>query len=98
MASWTAGSSAKYFVPVVVTETEPENEPLGELPMSAPAVPESVVGPVFVIPEPAKTAKSFVVPRFTVGCAADAAETATSESIVKPARAIDALEKLEIVF
>jgi hypothetical protein len=54
----------------VVTVVSPVKVPVGELPMFAPLVPESVVGPVLVIPEPASTAKLFAVPSWTAGIAA----------------------------
>jgi hypothetical protein len=38
--------------------------------MSAPALPESFVNPVFVIPEPASTAKVEADPSFTTGSVA----------------------------
>ena len=66
-ADAVAGSAAMYFVPEVVTEALPVKVPVGDDPMSDPQVPERVVGPVLVIPEPAKTAKVCALPRFTVG-------------------------------
>jgi hypothetical protein len=38
---------------------------VGALPKSAPAAPEAEVGPVLVIPDPARTTKLLVVPRRT---------------------------------
>jgi hypothetical protein len=54
----------------MVTEAEPVKAVPGERPTSPPAVPLIVVGPVFVIVEPARTAKLLVVPRPTGGWAA----------------------------
>jgi len=48
----------------------PVKDPVGELPKSAPAVPDAVVGPVFVMPDPAKTAKELASPKSTLGWAA----------------------------
>jgi hypothetical protein len=42
----------------------------GDTPILPPELPPIVVGPVFVIVVPARTAKLAVVPRFTVGSAA----------------------------
>jgi hypothetical protein len=63
-----------YLIPVVETWLTPVNATVGALPKSA-AVPVAVVSPVFVIPEPARTAKlpaaprsiSFSVPETEVG-------------------------------
>jgi hypothetical protein len=57
-------------VPEVVTVVSPVKVPVGELPMLAPLVPDRVVGPVLVMPEPARTAKLFEVPSCTAGMAA----------------------------
>jgi hypothetical protein len=51
----------------MVTEADPVNAVPGAKPTSPPAVPEIVVGPVFVMVEPASTAKLLVVPRLTGG-------------------------------
>lgn len=72
MAAVVTGSVARYFVPEVTIESAPVKAGVGELPMSEPAVPVNVVEPVFVIPDPARTAKLDVEPRFTAGSAADA--------------------------
>jgi hypothetical protein len=42
--------------------------------MSPPAVPETVVAPVLVIPDPARTAKLELLPRRTVGSALESVE------------------------
>ena len=47
-------------------EPVPVSAGVGDVPMS----PVIVVGPVFVIPEPASTAKLVAVPRSTGACAA----------------------------
>jgi hypothetical protein len=58
------------MVPVVVMVSVPVKAGVGALPMSPPAVPETVVAPVLVIPAPARTAKVELVPSGT-GVSAD---------------------------
>jgi hypothetical protein len=53
------------MVPVVVMVSVPVKAGVGALPMSPPAVPETVVAPVLVIPAPASTAKVELVPSGT---------------------------------
>ena len=48
----------------------PVKVPVGELPMFVPPVPDRVVAPVLVIPDPARTAKLFAEPMPTAGIAA----------------------------
>jgi hypothetical protein len=60
-----------YLTPVVVTSASPVKVLVGELPKSAPAVPEAVVAPVFVIPDPARTTNELASPRSTLVCAAE---------------------------
>ncbi len=59
--------------PVIVTDANPTNEAAGEIPASLPAVPVSVVAPVFVtlgvLP---RTAKPTALPRYSVGVRAEA--------------------------
>ena len=57
-------ASPIWFVPISVTEPKPVSVVVGKVPTS----PVIVVGPVLVIPEPARTAKLPAVPRFTGGC------------------------------
>ena len=54
-----------YLTPVVVTWASPVNEVVSALPKSAPAEPEAEVGPVLVIPSPARTTNELVVPSRT---------------------------------
>ena len=58
-------------MPVVVKEPVFVKEVPGERPISPPAVPLTVVAPVLVIVEEAKTAKLAVLPGRIVGPAAD---------------------------
>jgi hypothetical protein len=103
-AAAVTASAAKYLVPVVVTVVSPVKVPVGELPMFAPSVPERVVVPVLVIPDPARTAKLFAEPMPTAGIAAlavrvitrkTAAIAATAEMILIGVRF--SLLKVEIV-
>ncbi len=54
--------SPMWLVPCKVTDPNPVSEVVGKVPTS----PVIVVGPVLVIPEPAKTEKLAAVPRSTV--------------------------------
>ncbi|MCC5463980.1 hypothetical protein LMF89_01230 [Pelosinus sp. Bkl1] len=56
-------ASPPWFVPINVTEPKPVSDVIGNVPTS----PIIVVGPVLVIPAPARTAKLVAVPRFTDG-------------------------------
>jgi hypothetical protein len=64
-APWVTLSPA-WFVPVIVIVPVPVIAGLGKLPMS----PFSVVGPVLVIPAPARTTKLPAVPNGTTTAAA----------------------------
>jgi hypothetical protein len=59
-------SSPAWFVPVIVIDPVPLIAGLGKLPMS----PVNVVGPVLVIPAPARTTKLPAVPKGTTTAAA----------------------------
>jgi hypothetical protein len=61
------------MVPLVVIVSVPVKEGVGERPMSPPAVPETTVVPVLVIPAPARTANVELVPSGT-GVIADEVE------------------------
>jgi hypothetical protein len=58
----------------VVTDASPVKAGVGALPMSPPAVPETVVAPVLVIPDPARTAKLELLPKATAGSALESVE------------------------
>jgi hypothetical protein len=64
--------------------------------MSAPQVPLSVVAPVLVIPDPARTANVWAFPRLTVGTASDA--VATTASARTPTAAVASIALNEKVF
>jgi hypothetical protein len=67
-------ASPPWFVPIKVTELKPVSAVVGKVPTS----PVIVVGPVLVIPAPARTAKLSAVPRPIGGCAAWALPVTTS--------------------
>src|SRR5277367_1701329 len=69
-----ATASPPWFVPVVVTLAEPVNVVVGYVPRS----PLTVVGPVLVMPAPARTAKLSAVPSETAVAAAEAPATRVS--------------------
>jgi hypothetical protein len=76
--------------------------PVGELPKFAPAEPEAVVGPVLVIPEPARTANDPASPKSTVGCAAKLAiekpmEAATTAEAAREEIKLNDLEYFLVV-
>jgi hypothetical protein len=62
----TVTASPPWFVPIKVIELKPVSAVVGNVPTS----PVIVVGPVLVIPAPARTAKLSAVPRPIGGCAA----------------------------
>ena len=66
-----ATASVMCGTPDMVTVVLPVNEDPGNRPTSPPADPLMVVGPVFVIVVPPKTAKLEVVPGRIVGPAAE---------------------------
>lgn len=66
----TTAEAAVYLTPVEVTCTGLVKVVVGADPRAAPLVPEMVVGPVLVMPEPARTAKLAAVPIATLGPAA----------------------------
>jgi hypothetical protein len=66
--------SPAWFVPVIVAVPKPVSLGVGNVPTS----PVITVGPVLVIPAPARTAKLSAVPRATGGCAAAALSATTS--------------------
>jgi hypothetical protein len=76
----TAAEAAVYLTPVEVTCTEFIKVAVGEDPRAAPLVPEMVVGPVLVIPEPANTANFAAVPIETLDPAALANEGLKNEN------------------
>lgn len=87
--------SAMCCTPDVVTVVLPVNDEPGKSPISPPAEPLIVVGPVFVMVVPPRTAKDVVLPAVIVGPAAD-----TDAGIAKIATrgsAIDA-EKILTLF
>jgi len=91
------------LVPLVVTVVLPVKVPVGDEPMSAPAEPETVVAPVFVMPLPASTAQLEVDPKPTATGPADAAveivrDSAVIEAIAKVAEAILDFLKFNIWF
>ena len=86
-AAAVTASAAKYLVPVVVTVVSPVKVPVGELPIFAPSVPERVVAPVLVIPDPARTAKLFAEPIPTAGIAALAVSVITKKTAATAATA-----------
>ena len=73
-------------MPVVVTTELPVNATVGELPKSAPKLPDALVGPVLVMPAPAKTAKDLDVPSAMPACGAAKAlvVSATVSAIESP--------------
>lgn len=93
MAAAAAGSSARYLVPDVTTDSIPVRAGVGELAISEPAVPLSVVGPVFVTPAPASTAKLDAVPRETVGKAVEALAVITMVMLASAAITGDPIVK-----
>jgi hypothetical protein len=56
--AWAATASATWSAPVCVTESAPGPKPVTSVPGCRPTSPSIVVRPVFVIVEPASTAKS----------------------------------------
>ena len=85
-------SAAKYLVPVVVTVVSPVKVPVGELPMFAPSVPDRVVAPVLVIPDPARTAKLLAEPIPTAGI-----EAVAVRPITRNTTAADAIAAITLV-
>ena len=72
--------------------------PVGKLPIFLPAVPKRVVDPVFVIPEPAKTAYEEAEPKFTVGTSIEACELVMNASGIVAMKANAATTPITLLF